>query len=91
MARPRRRLRPSPEARGYDRNHKLLRKQFDVEVQAGGVNCARCGKPIRPGEPWDLGHNDHDRRLYVGPEHRACNRATAGRRAPEPPKHSRRW
>jgi hypothetical protein len=31
-------------------------------------------------EPWDLGHDDHDRSITRGPEHRdRCNRAAAGR------------
>ena len=59
-------------------------------VEAGGATCRRCGEPIEPGTPWDVGHvvdvwagGDPDN---VAPEHRACNRqgwapANAARRA----------
>ena len=73
--------------RGYGTFHKNLRRAYALKVDAGLVDCARCGKRIEPGAPWDLGHDDHDRSRYTGPEHRACNRATNGRR----PKTSREW
>jgi hypothetical protein len=61
--------------RGYGYQHKKLRAQWKVKVEAGEVDCARCGHPIEPGTPWDLDHNE-DRTAYLGPSHRACNRAT---------------
>ena len=55
-------------------------RRFAVQVASGGVACVRCGGLIAPGEGWDLGHVDGGDG-YAGPEHRACNRATAGRGA----------
>ena len=76
----------SREARGYGIRHQQVRAKFSELVLAGGVRCARCGDPIQPGEPWDLGHVDGDRNRYSGPEHRACNRSTNSRRwEPAPP------
>jgi hypothetical protein len=70
----------SRKLRGYGSRHKALRKRWEPKVAAGVVGCARCGKPIAPGSAWDLGHDDHDRTKYNGPEHRACNRRPKPRR-----------
>jgi hypothetical protein len=66
--------------RGYGATHKRLRRMWEPRVAAGYVAYARCRRLIVPGEPWDLGHADNDRKQYGGPEHRRCNRSTASRR-----------
>lgn len=71
--------RPSTADRGYGSAHQALRLQWKPRVEAGEVDCARCHQRIHPGTPWDLGHDDHDRTQYRGPEHVDCNRATANR------------
>jgi hypothetical protein len=73
-------------ASGYGTAHQRLRRTLAAVVEEGGVLCARCGKPIEPGAKWDLDHSD-DRRGYLGPSHRACNRNTSSRRRIG----SRRW
>jgi hypothetical protein len=78
-------------ARGYGTAHQKLRARLAPIVAAGGYICARCGLLIPPGAPWDLGHADYDRSRYTGPEHRHCNRATAGRHRVRRRRRSRRW
>lgn len=78
--------RKSSSARGYGWMHQQLRARWARRVALGRVRCAYCGRLIVRGEPWDLGHDDVDRRRYTGPEHRACNRNVAARRH-----HSREW
>lgn len=70
--------RGSRQQRGYDAAHDRQRNALKPDVEAGLVNCWRCGLPITG--PWDLGHDDVDRSVYRGPEHQACNRAVSGRR-----------
>jgi hypothetical protein len=80
-ARGRDRRRGTTTQRGYGAAHQSLRERWRPAVEAGEVDCARCGKRIGPGEEWDLGHDDN-RAEYNGPEHaRECNRAAAGRAA----------
>lgn len=74
----------STSARGYGGKHQAERASWTPKVRAGGVNCRRCGNPIDPREPWDLGHQDHDRSLPRHPEHRKCNRAAPSRRRSRP-------
>ncbi|TYB97129.1 hypothetical protein FXF53_20510 [Micromonospora sp. WP24] len=81
-------------ARGYGWQHQQIRAQWAPQVATGRVICWRCGEHIPRGAPWDLGHDDHNRDVYRGPEHRGCNRATASRRdaSPDPIGRSRtRW
>lgn len=80
----------STTQRGYGASHQAQRARWTPKVEAGQVNCRRCGLRIHPGQPWDLGHDDHDRSKYRGPEHRGreCpaggNRATKGRNTNRP-------
>jgi hypothetical protein len=73
-------------ARGYGARHQAERAKAKRLVDAGLAYCWRCGGWIPPGTPFDLGHDDQDRSVYRGPEHRGreCpaggNRATSGRR-----------
>ena len=60
-------------ARGYGRTHQALRKQWAPMVATGRVICWRCHKHILPGQKWHLGHDDHNRAFYRGPEHVVCN------------------
>lgn len=77
----------STTARGYGHQHQKLRAEYKQRMAKGEqFTCWRCGLLVDPSMPWDLGHDDHDRSIYRGPEHRGreCpqrgNRATTGRR-----------
>jgi hypothetical protein len=79
-------------ARGYGRQHQRRRAELAPYVAAGLVDCWRCEQRIRPGQPWDLGHDDSDRTRYRGAEHQACNRGAPGKRRADPaPRPRTRW
>ena len=71
--------------RGYGPAHGRARAAWVAVVAAGEVTCRRCGQLIPPGAAWDLGHHDPSSPAPTGPEHRQCNRATAGRRHRDDP------
>jgi hypothetical protein len=76
----------------YGQTHQLQRRRIPPLVEAGLVNSARCGKRIKPGEKWDLGHVDGSgHTLYQAPEHRRCNRGTATHAYQRRRKVSRPW
>jgi hypothetical protein len=67
--------------RGYGADHQRERRRWQAVIDAGHGHCWRCHKPIPPGtRTWDLGHDDHDRTRYRGPECRPCNRAAGARK-----------
>jgi hypothetical protein len=63
--------------RGYGYAHQQARQQWAPRVATGTVPCTRCGRPIKPGTPWHLDHNDN-RAGYRGPSHATCNTSTGG-------------
>ena len=71
----------STTQRGYGVQHVALRAELAPAVERGEVNCWRCGRPIKPGQAWDLGHDDHDRTLYRGPEHARRSATCRGNRS----------
>lgn len=63
-------------SRNYSYKHRRIRAALAPQVAAGLVDCWRCRKRIKPGQKWDLGHDDADRNIVRGAEHMTCNRAT---------------
>lgn len=73
------RARGTKTERGYGKEFQAERRMWVRMVATGEVNCWRCLKPILPGTPFDLGHDDLDRTIIRGPEHSGCNRSAAGK------------
>jgi hypothetical protein len=62
----------------YGGAHQAIRRAMAPYVP--GSRCWRCGYPILPGQPWDLGHDDDNPALYRGPEHARCSRSAGARK-----------
>ena len=78
--RARDRARGRRQQRGYDAKHGQLKREYQGDMDSGVVfTCWRCLEPVDP-KQWCLGHCDDDRSRYHGPEHPACNYATASHR-----------
>lgn len=79
---------PDHQLGDYGWQHQQLRLDWKPAVDAGEVQCRRApyglcvadDPVIRPGEPWDLGHPDHECPAPTAPEHRLCNRGAPRRR-----------
>jgi hypothetical protein len=63
----------------YGPAYRKVRKDYAATVDAGLVDCWRCGHRIEAGSKWHLGHVDGDPTRIAGPEHVRCNCATAKR------------
>ena len=64
------------EPGAYAGAHKSIRRA--LAPAAYGRPCPRCGLPMLPGQPLDLGHTD-DRAGYQGMEHARCNRSAGAK------------
>lgn len=70
----------------YLKNARIIRRAVDARLARGDqVNCGKCGRPIQPGQRYDVGHRvdasrggTHDLN-NLGPEHRHENRSAGGR------------
>ena len=71
--------RGSRQERGYGAEHEAERKRWGPRVRTGKVRCWRCGEPINPALPWDLGHAP-GQKTWIGPECWKCNRGEPRRR-----------
>ena len=68
------------QQRGYDRAHDRTRATAVATLRAGlTLTCWRCGNPITNENDMHIGHDDSDRSITRGPEHRLCNLQAAGR------------
>ncbi len=70
-----------------DPTYRATRAALAAQVEAGECTCVittddhgqtvGCGRPIHPGQKWDLGHGAGG--VIAGPQHSRCNRAAGAR------------
>jgi hypothetical protein len=78
-------------ADGHPQRRAALIKQLERD---GFLTCWRCGDPIYTADNTHLGHDDFDRSITRGAEHKACNLRAAGLKVHgllNPAKASRNW
>lgn len=70
----------------YQRNARIIRKQTNARLERGQqVMCGKCGRPIMPGQRYDVGHIIDASRggthalSNLRPEHTRENRQAGGR------------
>jgi hypothetical protein len=78
-ARERDRARGTKTQRGYGPDFQRERRQWIKTIELGNVRCYRCAKPIKPGDPFHLDHDDNNRDILRGPSCPRCNLSAAGR------------
>ena len=77
--RARDKARGTRQQRGYDNDHDKLRATYVAQLRAGHtLTCWRCTGDITTEADLHVGHDDHDRSITRGPEHRLCNLRAAG-------------
>jgi hypothetical protein len=59
-------------ARGYNYQHRKLRRLWAHVVDSGQAFCTKCGGWIQPGTAWHLDHADN-RQAWLGAAHASCN------------------
>lgn len=78
---------------GYD--HQQTRAALVAQLGRDGyLTCWRCSEKIHAADDMHVGHDDFDRSITRGPEHKACNLRAAGLSAHgllNPLKASRNW
>lgn len=78
--RQRDRERGTRQQRGYDQAHDQLRAAAVATLAAGHtLTCWRCGRAITTADDMHIGHDDLDRTITRGPEHKKCNLSAAGK------------
>lgn len=71
---------PTQRRPGTPRALMTVRAHWQQLIDVGLVECRRCHQPIRPSQPWELGHPTNapyasgNRDQDLAPEHRTCNR-----------------
>jgi hypothetical protein len=72
---------PKHQTPQYKRDARILRKRVDAMHRLGySVACWRCGREIKPGEPYDAGHTGRTP-THLAPEHRHATGDCEGNRA----------